>query len=345
MSPTRASSSGSSIRSTEPEALRTLEQESDACLPRRGTGQRRGRPLPGRPSARRVGLAAVHRSAQAGPARPASASRRWWSAAATPPSTSRARRCGSARANVTLLYRRTEKEMPAYRHEVRRGARRGGGVPVPGGAGAVPGQRARGLEVECRRMRLGGAGRVGPLPARAGARERVPAPSRHGGDGDRPAAPHRPAFLDRRAASSTTALVVTDPETGQTSVPEVLRRRRRGERRSDGGAGGPRGHARRVRHRPLPARRRDVAGAGVIPRLRALRAGRRGAPRQPGLVQGVQPVHRGLSQRHPLARRRRAHRRWATSTAASSAALCSVRCPDFVFVLERPPLAAGEAQA
>lgn len=121
---------------------------------------------------------------------------------------------------VTLLYRRSEKEMPAYPHEVRE-ARDEGVVfqflaePVRFlGNGHVE-------QVECRRMRLGApdaSGRSRPEPV-TGSEFLLPADTVVMAIGQQ----RRTEFfswidglrLDR-------GLVVTDPATGQTSVPNVF---------------------------------------------------------------------------------------------------------------------------
>ncbi len=121
---------------------------------------------------------------------------------------------------VTLLYRRTEKEMPAYPHEVREARAEGVSFeflaePVRFlGDGHVD-------QVQCRRMRLGApdaSGRSRPEPV-TGSEFLLPADTVIMAIGQQ----RRTEFFSWiEGLRLDHGLVVTDPHTGQTSVPKYF---------------------------------------------------------------------------------------------------------------------------
>jgi glutamate synthase (NADPH/NADH) small chain len=121
---------------------------------------------------------------------------------------------------VTLLYRRTEKEMPAYRHEVREARAEGVAFQFLAEPVRFLGN-AHVDRVECRRMRLGApdaSGRSRPEPM-TGSEFLLPADTVIMAIGQQ----RRTEFFSWiEGLRLDHGLVVTDPTTGQTSVPKYF---------------------------------------------------------------------------------------------------------------------------
>ena len=121
---------------------------------------------------------------------------------------------------VTLVYRRSEAEMPAYPYEVAEARAEGVRFQLLADPVRILGSD-RVEAVECRRMRLGDPTRADGA-ARSRCRAGVRPPRRHGREGDRPAAPARAGRLDRRARARPRRHGARRPATGQTSNPKFF---------------------------------------------------------------------------------------------------------------------------
>ena len=121
---------------------------------------------------------------------------------------------------VTLLYRRTEAEMPAYPHEVEQA--RAEGVEIRLLTSPVRFLGRTWLEgVECVRMELGEPDESGRATARAGSRQRARAPVRDGDQGDRPGAARGARRMAGRPPARREGPPLGRPADGRTSEPWV----------------------------------------------------------------------------------------------------------------------------
>ena len=126
--------------------------------------------------------------------------------------------------DVTVLYRRTEAEMPAYDARDRGGARRRHPVPFPRGARRIPRDLGPGAD-RVRRDDARRARRKRSSPPHAAAGLDIHASGLHGRQGDRPAVARRTADGSRGSSSTGARSSSTDrdaPETASSS-PAVTR--------------------------------------------------------------------------------------------------------------------------
>ncbi|MCK7468079.1 MAG: hypothetical protein MZU91_08155 [Desulfosudis oleivorans] len=184
-------------------------------------------------------------------ARPGSAGGSPSSAAATWPSTWRARPCASGAEEVTIVYRRTRTEMPAWEEEIRARGGRGRQDHLSGRARRRSSRddgRVAGLR--CIRMELA-------EPDSSGRRRPVPGPGQRVRDRVRPDHPgHRAAAGPRRPWRRSTGLTFSrwgtleaDAVTYATGRRGRLCRRRSADRPLDG----DRRRGRAARRRPNPS--------------------------------------------------------------------------------------------
>jgi glutamate synthase (NADPH/NADH) small chain len=121
---------------------------------------------------------------------------------------------------VTMVYRRSEAEMPAYRHEIEEARAEGVAIVFLAEPVRLLGN-GRLEQVECRRMRLGAPDRSGrPRPEpEPGSEFTIAADTVIKALGQK----RRSEFLSWIAGLNTDGgLVTIDPETGQTSVPKFF---------------------------------------------------------------------------------------------------------------------------
>ncbi len=222
---------------------------------------------------------------------------------------------------VTVVYRRSRNEMPAWDVEVEAAEHEGVAMHFLAAPTAIEGERACGL-VTCVRMELGepdASGRRRPVVVK-GSEFKVEADTVIAAIGQFPdlaairgTAAKDPDSPEAKLALTKWGTIVADEETLVTSVPARVRRRRRRERRRDGDRGD-----RRRAARPRPPSTGSSGARTSRSRSRSSTSGRSAgtsSPRTTSSTSSASRASRCASFPSPTARR--TSRRWSSATPSS----------------------------